>query len=160
MHVLPVLQLCVRRHFFAPPKHWRTYQSLVQPYVTAEGQVRAIQYTVHAVCGRHEQVVTSQGRSATATAVHAGVSSRHSKKVLPCTDAAHNTAHVGTTRTCLLRLSSISIHWLAAAATRIPYTLCCAWLPCCVLCTWCVLPRPHTLWHFILFHMLPAGCHV
>lgn len=33
-------QLCVRRHFFAPPKHWRSYQDMVQPYVTAEGQVR------------------------------------------------------------------------------------------------------------------------
>jgi 23S rRNA maturation mini-RNase III len=46
--VLAVLQLCVRRHFFAPPKHWRTYQSLVQPYVTAEGQVSALYCAVSA----------------------------------------------------------------------------------------------------------------
>jgi len=39
-HASRCLQLCVRRHFFTPPKHWRTYQEMVQPYVTAEGQVR------------------------------------------------------------------------------------------------------------------------
>lgn len=40
------LQLCVRRHFFTPPKHWKTYQDMVLPYVTAEGQVTGAQSAV------------------------------------------------------------------------------------------------------------------